>query len=52
MREARSGPIQMMGEPAGLLDPDEARILLVEDDDDIAEQIVREFNDRGYVIVH
>ena len=52
MTEARSGQIQMMGDPTVLLDPDEARILLVEDDEETAEQIVKEFSDRGYTISH
>lgn len=52
MAQARSGQIQMLGHPTAQLFPDDARLLLVEDDDETAEQIVREFSDRGYAIVH
>ena len=52
MTEARSGRIQMMGDPKILVDQDEGHILLVEDDDETADQIVKEFSDRGYAISH
>lgn len=52
MIEARSGQIRMMGDPTVLLDPDDSRILLVEDDEETADQIVKEFSDRGYAISH